>query len=110
MKSAVNFGSKGYANINGQIVTKHDPEISGHRNMQKITDNMPLSFPCGDAHTSKMPLSNKIYNELRRSAHKGNFQNFIWSNLQYLFYICKSSTNFFFRVRSDVFNKKILYV
>ena len=86
MKSAVNFGSKGYANINGQIVTKHDPEISGHRNMQKITDNMPLSFPCGDAHTSKMPLSNKIYNELRRSAHKGNFQNFIWSNLQYLFY------------------------
>ena len=86
MKSAVNFGSKGYANINGQIVTKHDPEISGHRNMQKITDNMPLSFPCGDAHTSKMPLSNKIYNELRRSAHKGNFQNFIWSNLQYPFY------------------------
>jgi len=69
-ESAVNFGSKGYANINGQIVTKHDPEISGHRNMQKITDNMPLSFPCGDAHTSKMPLSNKIYNELRRSAHK----------------------------------------
>ena len=69
---AAKIGPRGYANINGVMVTKHDPEISGHRNTQKITDNMPLSFPCGDAHTSAQPLSNKIYNELRRSAFKGN--------------------------------------
>jgi len=67
---AVKFGPSGYANINGTIVTKHDPEIQGHKNTQKITDNMPLSFPCGDAHTSRVPLSNKIYNELRKSAFK----------------------------------------
>jgi hypothetical protein len=68
---AITMGGCGYATVNGQILTKHDAEMSGHRNSQKLTDNMPLSFPCGDAHTSKMPLSNKIYNELKRSAFKG---------------------------------------
>ena len=33
-------------------------------------DNMPLSFPCGAAHTSNQPISNRIYNQLRKSAHK----------------------------------------
>ena len=31
---------------------------------------MPVSFPCGDAHTSNQPISNKIYNQLRKSAYK----------------------------------------
>ena len=31
---------------------------------------MPLSFPCGAAHTSNQPISNRIYNQLRKSAHK----------------------------------------
>lgn len=67
---AFRIGRKGYATVNGITVTKHDPEMSGLRNMQKLTDNMPLSSTCGDAHTSKTPLSNRIYNELRRSAFK----------------------------------------
>ena len=70
---AFQIGRKGYACVNGHTITKHDLEMSGHRNMQKLTDNMPLSSTCGDAHTSQVPLSNKIYNDLRRSAFKGNF-------------------------------------
>lgn len=31
---------------------------------------MPLSFPCGAAHTSNQPISNRIYNQLRKSAYK----------------------------------------
>jgi len=65
---AFQIGRKGYACVNGHTITKHDAEISGYRNMQKLTDNMPLSSTCGDAHTSQVPLSNKIYNDLRRSA------------------------------------------
>ena len=68
---AFQIGRKGYACVNGHTITKHDLEMSGHRNMQKLTDNMPLSSTCGDAHTSQVPLSNKIYNDLRRSAFKG---------------------------------------
>ena len=69
---AFQIGRKGYACVNGHTITKHDLEMSGHRNMQKLTDNMPLSSTCGDAHTSQVPLSNKIYNDLRRSAFRGN--------------------------------------
>ena len=50
--------------------SKHDPDLCGHKNTQKITDNLPVSFPCGDAHTSNQPISNKIYNQLRKSAYK----------------------------------------
>jgi len=70
VERAINVGQRGFANINGQIITKHDPDLCGHRNTQKITDNLPVSFPCGDAHTSNQPISNKIYNQLRRSAYK----------------------------------------
>ena len=68
---AVTIGPRGYARINGEIVTKHDPEISGHRNTQKVMYDMPLTFPSGSTQTTTVPLSNKIYNELRKSAYKG---------------------------------------
>jgi len=70
VERAITVGGRGYATVNGQMITKHDPELCGHKNTQKITDNMPLSFPCGAAHTSNQPISNRIYNQLRKSAHK----------------------------------------
>ena len=95
VERAINVGQRGFANIGGQIITKlgcfyilyilsekifinciscnrskHDPDLCGHKNTQKITDNLPVSFPCGDAHTSNQPISNKIYNQLRKSAYK----------------------------------------
>lgn len=70
VERAITVGTRGYANVNGQIITKHDPDLCGHRNTQKITDNLPVSFPCGDAHTSNQPISNRIYNQLRKSAYK----------------------------------------
>jgi len=70
VERAITVGGRGYATVNGQLITKHDPELCGHKNTQKITDNMPLSFPCGAAHTSNQPISNRIYNQLRKSAYK----------------------------------------
>jgi RIO kinase 3 len=70
VERAINVGARGYTTVNGQIITKHDPDLCGHRNTQKVTDNLPASFPCGDAHTSNQPISNRIYNQLRKSALK----------------------------------------
>ena len=37
IERAITVGGRGYANVNGQVITKHDPELCGHKNTQKIT-------------------------------------------------------------------------
>jgi hypothetical protein len=112
---AFQIGRKGYACVNGHTITKHDAEISGYRNMQKLTDNMPLSSTCGDAHTSQVPLSNKIYNDLRRSALRGdldersdakkNSKRSFASKIKIMFFDLKLGFVLLALLRSDIFGK-----
>lgn len=37
VERAITVGGRGYATVNGQLITKHDPELCGHKNTQKIT-------------------------------------------------------------------------
>ena len=37
VERAITVGGRGYATVNGQMITKHDPELCGHKNTQKIT-------------------------------------------------------------------------
>ncbi|VDN04180.1 unnamed protein product [Thelazia callipaeda] len=57
------FPSSGYVrNSLGNLITKHDKEISERRNSEKAM-HLPIDFPTGNVIGEK--LSNKVYNKLR---------------------------------------------
>ncbi|XP_042229249.1 serine/threonine-protein kinase RIO3-like [Homarus americanus] len=57
----------GYVKQGAKFVTKHDLNISGRKNAQRIM-NLPPGINTGDGGGFDMQLSNKVYNKLCRSA------------------------------------------
>ncbi|GAV05624.1 hypothetical protein RvY_15724 [Ramazzottius varieornatus] len=59
------IGARGYIGKGKDIVTKHDADICGRRNADRVMANFPPNFATGDdfLHDSKIP--NKIFNELK---------------------------------------------
>eukprot|EP00055_Hartaetosiga_balthica_P005454 m.16032 g.16032 ORF g.16032 m.16032 type:complete len:647 (-) comp4558_c0_seq1:168-2108(-) len=61
----------------GVIVTKHNKDVSGRKNRQKMEATFPVSFNSGDLKGCKklkneIKLSNKVYNELKRFADRSS--------------------------------------
>ncbi|ALC37938.1 CG3008 [Drosophila busckii] len=54
----------------GEMITKHDPQLCGVRNAQRVM-NFPPEFPTGDAACFDMKLSNKVYNQLKAYSRRG---------------------------------------
>lgn len=62
------------SNIDGEIKTKHDADMSGRRNACKVM-SFPPEFETGDAGAFDMKLNNTVFNQLKRSVKqtkKGN--------------------------------------
>uniref|UniRef100_A0A2C9LQ10 non-specific serine/threonine protein kinase n=1 Tax=Biomphalaria glabrata TaxID=6526 RepID=A0A2C9LQ10_BIOGL len=58
------IGGKGYAGQGRNIVTKHDSELCGRRNAERLMD-FPPEFECGDGEGMDMRLPNHVYNKLK---------------------------------------------
>lgn len=54
----------------GEMITKHDPELCGVRNAQRVM-SFPPEFPTGDAACFDMKLSNKVFNQLKAYSKRG---------------------------------------
>lgn len=54
------------SNIDGEIKTKHDAEMSGRRNACKVM-SFPPEFETGDAGAFDMKLNNTVFNQLKQS-------------------------------------------
>lgn len=54
------------SNIDGEIKTKHDADMSGRRNACKVM-SFPPEFETGDAGAFDMKLSNTVFNQLKQS-------------------------------------------
>jgi RIO kinase 3 len=73
-------GTKTMRNACGEIVTKHNADRASNQNKNRMTDNLPLSFPCGDMHKGKGGakkgggkqgrVPNHVYNKLQAHANK----------------------------------------
>lgn len=59
-----------------EIVTKHDPEISGRRNVQNLSKHLSSRHATGDldgmstTRGAKLKVSNQVFNKLKRSLKK----------------------------------------
>ncbi|CAL1541979.1 unnamed protein product [Lymnaea stagnalis] len=58
------IGGKGYIGQGKNIITKHDSEICGRRNAERLMD-FPPDFECGDGEGMDMRLPNHVYNKLK---------------------------------------------
>ncbi|KAH9494467.1 Serine/threonine-protein kinase RIO3 [Bulinus truncatus] len=58
------IGSKGYIGHGKYITTKHDSELCGRRNAERLMD-FPPEFECGDGEGMDMKLPNHVYNKLK---------------------------------------------
>ncbi|KAH8271990.1 hypothetical protein KR044_012819 [Drosophila immigrans] len=54
----------------GEMITKHDPQLCGVRNAQRVM-SFPPEFPTGDAACFDMKLSNKVFNQLKAYSRRG---------------------------------------
>ncbi|XP_016955011.1 serine/threonine-protein kinase RIO3 [Drosophila biarmipes] len=57
-------------NKEGEMITKHDPQLCAVRNAQRVM-SFPPEFPTGDAAGFDMKLSNKVFNQLRAHSRRG---------------------------------------
>ncbi|XP_068141546.1 serine/threonine-protein kinase RIO3 [Drosophila tropicalis] len=54
----------------GEMITKHDPQLCGVRNAQRVM-SFPPEFPTGDGASFDMKLSNKVFNQLKAYSRRG---------------------------------------
>ncbi|KAM8716679.1 hypothetical protein ACLKA7_003536 [Drosophila subpalustris] len=54
----------------GEMITKHDPQLCGVRNAQRVM-SFPPEFPTGDGACFDMKLSNKVFNQLKAYSRRG---------------------------------------
>ena len=59
-----NFSKRGIAGKEKDIITKHDPGISGRKNARHVMEKLDLAT--GDGGSFDMRLSNKVYNQLKK--------------------------------------------
>ncbi|KAH8298186.1 hypothetical protein KR018_010579 [Drosophila ironensis] len=57
-------------NKEGEMITKHDPQLCAVRNAQRVM-SFPPEFPTGDGAGFDMKLSNKVFNQLRAYSRRG---------------------------------------
>ncbi|KAH8262685.1 hypothetical protein KR026_007141 [Drosophila bipectinata] len=57
-------------NKDGEMITKHDPQLCAVRNAQRVM-SFPPEFPTGDGAGFDMKLSNKVFNQLRAYSRRG---------------------------------------
>ncbi|EDV99085.1 serine/threonine-protein kinase RIO3 [Drosophila grimshawi] len=54
----------------GEMITKHDPQLCEVRNAQRVM-SFPPEFPTGDGACFDMKLSNKVFNQLKAYSRRG---------------------------------------
>lgn len=66
-------GTRSFRDAHGQIVTKHNPAVTGRRNRQRMEADFPIGFAAGDLKGGRgedVRISNRVYNTMRRFATK----------------------------------------
>ena len=58
------FNRRGICGKGSSIVTKHNAELCGKRNVARVMNTFPPEFDTGDV-LNKMQLPNKVYNQLK---------------------------------------------
>ena len=62
------FNRRGLSGKGDSLVTKHNAEICGKRNVARVMNTFPPEFDTGDV-LNKMQLSNRVYNQLKLHSH-----------------------------------------
>lgn len=62
------FNRRGVSGKGDSLVTKHNAEICGKRNVARVMNTFPPEFDTGDV-LNKMQLSNRVYNQLKLHSH-----------------------------------------
>ena len=72
MEVTYDQGVKALRTKEGELLTKHNPEVEARRNLERIGTAFPLSFPSGDLHGKdfKCRVSTKVYNKMKVNATK----------------------------------------
>ena len=65
------FSNYIFCQINGEIVTKHDKDLSGRQNGRRVMDLDP-GISTGDGGGMDMKLSNQVYNKIKRFSQKAS--------------------------------------
>lgn len=58
------FNRRGISGKGAALVTKHNAQICGKRNVARVMNTFPPEFDTGNV-LNKMHLSNKVFNELK---------------------------------------------
>ncbi|OQV22180.1 Serine/threonine-protein kinase RIO3 [Hypsibius exemplaris] len=59
------FNGRGYSGKGKNIITKHDSDVCGRRNADRVMTNFPPSFATGDDYEYDSIIPNKVFNQLR---------------------------------------------
>lgn len=62
------FNRRGLSGKGDTLVTKHNAEICGKRNVARVMNTFPPEFDTGDV-LNKIQLSNRVYNQLKLHSH-----------------------------------------